>query len=671
MHLDLLKVPPLRSGLIGLFTQNLILMGVFFTIPLYLQLVLGLDALDTGIKMLPVSITMFVASAMGSRLSSRFPVRTIVRAGLWHHRGRHPRACSPPSSPTWPAAGSPSSMALLGVGMGLMVSQLGNVVQSSVDASGRGEAGGLQYTGQQLGSSLGVALIGAIVLAGLTGAFVSNIEADERIADEVAAQVSVAVEPGHRLRRRRPGRGGRPGGRARRRHHRGDRRRLPAGAAEGAQGRPARRPASWPSSRWRSPATCRTTRCLGTRTHPTTNTSPSRHERGPARARPAGAVRPRCRPRTPSSSSARAGTPRPAPVRCDDRTCRSTAVFAFPYFLKLVDVVQEWLYPIPARRSRLLRPRRCGGRSQYSHLAGLVVGHHVECLPGRGATTFRRLVATGSPPPDRAAGHRARGVRDPAFGGVLGPRPHYRHRRRAGRARGAPGQKDAPAQATLVIGAAGSFAAISTLLGSPIVGAFLLMEVAGMAGPIVGVVFLPGLLAAGVGSLVFLGLNNLTGWGTFSLAVPDMPPFRPSTGTSSLGHRHRRDRCIVGTAIHSGPAPPAHRRRATAPADAGLRGRRRAGGDRVRQLTDHGTDQVLFSGENALAPLIQDASTWTVGALLLLVLCKGSRTAVAGQPPRRPDVPGHVHRRRRGLALSHLPGLPPIAGVAMGSARWP
>ena len=60
----------------------------------------------------------------------------------------------------WPSSAS---------GMGLIASQLGNVVQSSVDASGRGEAGGLQYTGQQLGSSLGVALIGAIVLAGLTG----------------------------------------------------------------------------------------------------------------------------------------------------------------------------------------------------------------------------------------------------------------------------------------------------------------------------------------------------------------------------------------------------------------------------------------------------------------------------------------------------------------------
>ena len=80
--------------------------------------------------------------------------------------------------------------------MGLMVSQLGNVVQSSVDVSGRGEAGGLQYTGQQLGSSLGVALIGAIVLAGLTGVFVTKVEQDDRISAEVSAQVGVAVESG-------------------------------------------------------------------------------------------------------------------------------------------------------------------------------------------------------------------------------------------------------------------------------------------------------------------------------------------------------------------------------------------------------------------------------------------------------------------------------------------
>ena len=195
VHLDLLKIPPLRSGLIGLFSQNLILMGVFFTVPLYLQLVLGLDALETGIKMLPVSIAMFIASAAGSRLSQRFPVRTIVRAGL---------ALTGFASLLLLATVKPDladgmfflAMGILGIGMGFIASQLGNVVQSSVDASGRGEAGGLQFTGQMLGSSLGVALIGGVVLAGLTTTFVANIQDDPAISDEIAVQVGVVAENG-------------------------------------------------------------------------------------------------------------------------------------------------------------------------------------------------------------------------------------------------------------------------------------------------------------------------------------------------------------------------------------------------------------------------------------------------------------------------------------------
>ncbi len=195
VHLSLVKIPPLRSGLAGLFSQNIILMGVFFVIPLYLQLVLGLDALQTGIKMLPVSITMFLASALGSRLSSRYSVRGIVRSGLTVTMAAT-LALMATIKPDLAGGAFATSMALLGVGMGLIVSQLGNVVQSSVDASGRGEAGGLQYTGQQLGSSLGVALIGAIVLTGLTGAFVANVSTDERISSEVSTQVGVAVGSG-------------------------------------------------------------------------------------------------------------------------------------------------------------------------------------------------------------------------------------------------------------------------------------------------------------------------------------------------------------------------------------------------------------------------------------------------------------------------------------------
>jgi EmrB/QacA subfamily drug resistance transporter len=195
VHLDLLKVLPLRAGLIGLFTQNLVLMGVFFVVPLYLQIVLGLNALDTGIKMLPVSIAMFIASVVGSRLSTIFAVRAIVRTGLVL-TATAAFLLMATVQPELKESSFAWAMALLGTGMGLLASQLGNVVQSSVDASGRSEAGGLQYTGQQLGSSLGIALIGAIVLSGLTSAFVSNVTADQRISSEISSQVSIAAGGG-------------------------------------------------------------------------------------------------------------------------------------------------------------------------------------------------------------------------------------------------------------------------------------------------------------------------------------------------------------------------------------------------------------------------------------------------------------------------------------------
>ena len=195
VHLDLVKIPPLRAGLIGLLSQNLILMGVFFTIPLYLQLVLGLDALETGVKMLPTSIAMFLAAAAGSRLSTRYPVRSITRAGL-ATTALAAFMLLATVTPDLADVAFAVGMAVLGTGMGLIASQLGLVVQSSVDASGRGEAGGLQYTGQQLGSSLGVALVGALVLVGLTGAFVTNVQQDERVAQEVVAQIETATVDG-------------------------------------------------------------------------------------------------------------------------------------------------------------------------------------------------------------------------------------------------------------------------------------------------------------------------------------------------------------------------------------------------------------------------------------------------------------------------------------------
>lgn len=195
VHLQLFGIPPLRAGLIGLFSQNITLLGIFFTVPLYLQLVIGLDALQTGIRMLPVSIAMFLASAIGARLTSSYSVRGIVRTGLGVTLASV-LLLAWTIQPDLADAAFALSMAGLGLGMGLLASQLGKVVQASVDSSGRGEAGGLQFTGQQLGSALGVALIGAVVLSGLTSNFVSNIEDDPAISQELSAQVGTRVAGG-------------------------------------------------------------------------------------------------------------------------------------------------------------------------------------------------------------------------------------------------------------------------------------------------------------------------------------------------------------------------------------------------------------------------------------------------------------------------------------------
>ena len=191
-RLGLLDVAPLRVGLQMFLAQNLILMGVFFSIPLYLQVVQGLDALDTGLQMLPVSVTMFITSFLGARLSQRWTPRVIVRAGLWVLLGAVLLLMST-IEPELDGGAFGLSMALLGIGMGLLASQLGNVIQSAVGPRDRSEAGGLQYTAQQLGSAMGTALIGAIVISALGTTFVDNVDNDERIDPVVSEEISTSL----------------------------------------------------------------------------------------------------------------------------------------------------------------------------------------------------------------------------------------------------------------------------------------------------------------------------------------------------------------------------------------------------------------------------------------------------------------------------------------------
>ncbi len=193
MHFALLRRPSLRSGLATFLGQNIVLMGVFFAVPLYLQIVQGYDALETGIRMLPTSLALLATALLGARLATRFSPRAIVRAGFVFLLAAVGFLLGT-IEPQIDTADFDVAMAVLGVGMGLVVSQLGNVVQSAVEESDRSEAGGLQYTAQQLGSSLGTALIGAIVISGLVTAFSAKVEDHPRISQPVQQQVSVRLE---------------------------------------------------------------------------------------------------------------------------------------------------------------------------------------------------------------------------------------------------------------------------------------------------------------------------------------------------------------------------------------------------------------------------------------------------------------------------------------------
>jgi EmrB/QacA subfamily drug resistance transporter len=195
LHLRLLRLPSLRGGLWMLLAQNLILMGIFFTVPLFLQIVQGLDALETGVRMLPASAGLFASALLGSRLAKRFPPRTLVRVGIAIVFVAVLLLLGT-IEPELDNASFLLGMGVLGVGMGLIVSQLGNVVQSAVSDRDRSEAGGLQNTAQQLGSSLGTAFLGAVVLTGLLTSFSANVDSNPRIADEVQAQVQTRLSSG-------------------------------------------------------------------------------------------------------------------------------------------------------------------------------------------------------------------------------------------------------------------------------------------------------------------------------------------------------------------------------------------------------------------------------------------------------------------------------------------
>ncbi|KPC78197.1 MULTISPECIES: chloride channel protein [Streptomyces] len=303
--------------------------------------------------------------------------------------------------------------------------------------------------------------------------------------------------------------------------------------------------------------------------------------------------------------------------------------------------------------------------------AGLLTGLAVRHLPGTGghrpAEGFKN---TGAPTAAELPGVALAALASLGLGAVLGPEAPlialggglavYAVRLLK------PG---IPASVSAMVAAAGSFAAVSALLGSPLLGAFLLMEASGLAGMTLGLVLVPGLLAAGIGSLIFVGLGSWTGLGTYSLALPHVP-HAPQPTVAEFGWAIALGvaAALAGTGVKwlaLSLQEQVEQRRVTATVLMGL-----AVGVLAllyAESTGREASEVLYSGQDALGGLLAEDATYAVGTLLVLITCKAlaysaSLSALRGGP----IFPAMFLGAAGGLALSHLPGLNATSGFAMG-----
>ncbi len=339
-------------------------------------------------------------------------------------------------------------------------------------------------------------------------------------------------------------------------------------------------------------------------------------------------------------------------------------------YLKLVGVLQNWLFgSLPKELGFAGTP--AWWPLPLLALAGVLVGATIMYLPGSaGHKPAEGFKAGGAPTPVELPGVFLASLATLSLGVVLGPEaPLIAIGGGLGMLAVHLAKKDAPPTAAIVIASAGSFAAVSTLLGSPLLGAFLLMEASGLGGPVLGLILVPGLLAAGIGTLVFVGLDSLTGFRTFSLSIPGLPAFSHPNGVmflwaialglaaAVLGSGIR----LIGLALQ----PVVERRMLVLMPVVGL------GVAALAIIFAEGTGrsytEVLFSGQSALPGLILHATGWTVGALMALVVCKSIAYGLSLSSFRGgPVFPSMFIGGAAGIAASHLPGMSLVPGVAIG-----
>ena len=199
VDVTLFRILRLRSGLTVLLAQYAMTAGLFFMMPVYLQMTLGLDALQTGIRIFPLSISLILFSIFGTRLSLVWSPRRIIRVGqVLLVFASFVLLGAVDIELKSPAFGL--GMFVAGAALGLLASQIGNVNMSSVGEDQSSEVGGLQGVFQNLGSSLGTALIGSVLIGALATSFTAGVAAsdlpqDTQVVVDEATQEGVDIVP--------------------------------------------------------------------------------------------------------------------------------------------------------------------------------------------------------------------------------------------------------------------------------------------------------------------------------------------------------------------------------------------------------------------------------------------------------------------------------------------
>jgi H+/Cl- antiporter ClcA len=305
-------------------------------------------------------------------------------------------------------------------------------------------------------------------------------------------------------------------------------------------------------------------------------------------------------------------------------------------------------------------------------LAGLPVAFAIVKLPGKGGHVPANGLQMGSTSPNMVPGIALAALATLGLGLVLGPEAPL-IAIGAGLAVFAVNlaKKDAPPQLLMVLAAAGSFAAISVIFGSPIVAAILVIEASGLGGATLPLILIPGLIAAGIGSLVFIGMANWTGLSTsaYALVPLQLPHFGHVTWeeigwTIALGLAGALVTFVIRRIGFAGAAIVPRSPWLLIPA-AGLVVALLA--LLFAETTTHGVQPVLFSGQEALPGLVDNPGAWSLGALFMVMLCKGfAWSACLGSFRGGPTFPAIFLGAVGGVAASHLPGFSLAPGVAVG-----